>query len=408
MRRLATIIVLALLGIPSLAAQDRMVIETIEVEHPAGIPDRIILSEARLTAGEAYSEEEVRQAVHRIRRLPFVFLAAYRLEPGTDASSRRLIFTVKPGYRFNMSLDLLYQHEEDFDYGIIAPSLAYRTFLGNSNFEAGVGSSSFTDGGGDFRNFTLRYSGYDLFGTGTVVQLALARTLSRDARIELSPTARVVFPLTQVQSIVGNFTTTREEFDREFGIARTRVTTAIRRTDADILWTRDTTDDPYFTLRGTSLLAGPRLMQFEVDSPLVTGNPSTITPSQRRQRRFGLAYAGSHFLPLGQKSTIRMTVDGFAGQDRTKSLTARFVSSKTLIETRVFATAARNFGPFFGPDDSPGTPGRHRLEAGLAYQLRASDDDDQDATEHDYGFTAGYTYRHPRFFFRFSTIYYDR
>jgi hypothetical protein len=406
MRRLATIIVLLLFGF-SLSAQDRMLIETIEVEHPAGIPDRIILSEARLTAGETYSEEEVRQALHRIRRLPFVFLAAYRLEPGTNTSARRLVFTVKPGYRFNMSLDLLYQHEENFDYGNIAPSLAYRTFAGNSNFEASIGSSSFTDGGGDYRNFTLRYSGYDLFGTGTVVQLALARTLSRDARIELSPTARVILPLTQIQSIVGNFTTTREEFDREFGIVRIRVTTAIRRTDADLLWTRDTTDDPFFTLKGTSLLAGPRLMQFDIASPLVVGNPPTVTPSQRRQRRLGLAFAGSHFFPLGQKSTIRMTVDGFAGQDRTKSLTARFVSSMTLVETRVFATVARNFGPFFGPDDSPGTPGRHRLEAGLAYQLRASRDD-QDSTENDYGFTAGYTYRHPRFFFRFVTNYYDR
>ena len=393
-----------LLFAATLSAQDRTVIESIAIEIPSGIPDRILVSETRLTAGNAYTADEIRQAVHRIRRLPFVYTATYRLEPGDAPGASRLVLTVAPSKRFNTTLDLMYQGEERFNFGIITPNAAYRTFLGASSFDVTLGAFSVTNGGGDFRNLTLQYSGYDLFGTRAAVQLALAKAVASDERPDLSPTVRIAVPLTQVQSIVGNYNSFRQENTFNFGIQDIPVTSSFERAIAELLWVYETTDDPLFTLRGTTLAAGPRAILIEAISPRVDG--TIVSAIERDERQIGLTFNGQHFFPFGEKFALRAAADGFGARQRSETRVFDRESRSSTVETQLFFGAVRNFGPFFGPDESGGTPGRHRLEGGVAYRYRRASDDAGTFTEQDPGVTLAYVYRHPRFFFRLTGIYY--
>ncbi|HEX6178845.1 MAG TPA: hypothetical protein VF057_10840, partial [Thermoanaerobaculia bacterium] len=136
MRRLFVLLALAV----PLSAQQPIVIEGIEVQHPSGIPDRIIVSESRLTPGRSYTEEEITQATYRVRRLPFVFRASYRLEQGSSPGAQKLVFIITPLKRFNMTFDLGYERREDFDFITFVPNFGHRTFAGTSVFEIAAGA----------------------------------------------------------------------------------------------------------------------------------------------------------------------------------------------------------------------------------------------------------------------------
>ena len=407
MRLVAAAVALLLLSASSLSAQEKILIEDIVVEHPAGIPDRIITSETRLTEGSSYTKEEIRQAIYRVRRLAFVTGAMFRLEPGATPGGQRLVIVVAPTKRFNMSLDLMYRREEEFHFGFIAPNAGYRVFFGNSSFDATIGIASVTQGGGDFSNFIMRYSGYDLFGTRASVELSVTRTLeSRDLTSAIAPGLRVVVPINRLQSIVGTYNRIEEERTINFGITRVPGIVTFERAVAELLWSRDTTDDPHFALTGSALTAGPRLILVDTLNPIFIRNPERIEYRSGSDNQYGAAFAANRFFQMSEKSAIVATVTGSGAQERRVAGDVETRSDR--FESEGSVVAALNVGPFFKASEYLGYPGRHRFQAGVAARYFSSQSDLFTSSDTLYGATAAYIYRHPRMFFRFTANYYAR
>lgn len=61
MHRLLSVVAVSLVAMASFAAESKL-IWSIEVERPSGIPDRVVLSETRLNAGQRYTDDEISQA----------------------------------------------------------------------------------------------------------------------------------------------------------------------------------------------------------------------------------------------------------------------------------------------------------------------------------------------------------
>src|SRR5438105_4164036 len=84
---------LIFLALPAFA-QERFLIERIDVQHLVHASADVIRAESRLREGERYDESELRDANNRIKRLPFVLDAAFKLERGSVRDAYVLVVTV--------------------------------------------------------------------------------------------------------------------------------------------------------------------------------------------------------------------------------------------------------------------------------------------------------------------------
>src|ERR1043166_9407546 len=76
-----TILAVALACIAATAKS--FLIERIDVNAAKRIPAAAVLAETRIDAGKTYTEEQLEQAVNRVRRLPFALYAEGGLKPGS-------------------------------------------------------------------------------------------------------------------------------------------------------------------------------------------------------------------------------------------------------------------------------------------------------------------------------------
>jgi len=93
MKRLLCLLVL--LGCASAAyAEDRFLIERIDVRKLVHASADVIRAESRLQEGDSYAEADLRAASDRVRRLPFVLDAVFSLERGSVRDAYVLVITV--------------------------------------------------------------------------------------------------------------------------------------------------------------------------------------------------------------------------------------------------------------------------------------------------------------------------
>src|SRR5258708_2843926 len=92
----AAMVLLLLLLISPMSAEKpaRVLIERLDVRHLEHVSPEVIKSESGLREGQAYSENDLRAANNRVRRLPFVLDAAFSLERGSVRDSYVLVITV--------------------------------------------------------------------------------------------------------------------------------------------------------------------------------------------------------------------------------------------------------------------------------------------------------------------------
>ncbi|HEV2719296.1 MAG TPA: hypothetical protein VG323_04695, partial [Thermoanaerobaculia bacterium] len=91
--RAPALLLLVALALPA-HADERFLIEHIDVQHLVHASADVIRAESRLREGERYDESELRDANNRIKRLPFVLDAAFRLERGSVRDAYVLVITV--------------------------------------------------------------------------------------------------------------------------------------------------------------------------------------------------------------------------------------------------------------------------------------------------------------------------
>src|ERR1043166_10046101 len=97
-----TILTLALTLFAATASAKSFLIERIDVNAAKRIPAAAVLAETRLDAGKTYTEEQLDQAVNRVRRLPFVVYAEGELQPGSRPDARVLRINIDEIGRANV------------------------------------------------------------------------------------------------------------------------------------------------------------------------------------------------------------------------------------------------------------------------------------------------------------------
>jgi hypothetical protein len=111
LRAMTGLVLLLALALPAAAQEEppRFLLERIVVEglRRAG-SDRLVVAESLLREGSAYSEDDLRQAVFRIKRLPFILDAEFALRKGSERGRYELVIgveEVKP-YFLQLSTDV--------------------------------------------------------------------------------------------------------------------------------------------------------------------------------------------------------------------------------------------------------------------------------------------------------------
>jgi len=127
-------VVLLLVGCASASyAEDRFLLEKIDVRNLVHASADVIRAESRLQEGDSYAEADLRAASDRVRRLPFVLDAVFSLERGSVRDAYVLVITVSETRPLFFRYQLVpffqaSQHVSAFDNDIL---LGARWFAGS-------------------------------------------------------------------------------------------------------------------------------------------------------------------------------------------------------------------------------------------------------------------------------------
>lgn len=245
------------------AAEPRFPVERITVEGARYASAELIVSESLLAEGHSYSEEDLRDAIYRIKRLPFLIDARFALRKGSERGRYELVITVDEISPVFFGLDL-------------DNALAYTSFGGTSWHGQGkgtIGARWFAGrhgvlfGAVEGDEAQVGYTHYDLFGRRVFATFVYGRT-SKDfdgLRFEwdagdLRAESLIVrnadserftlltgFPLSTHQTL--RFRASSTEVDRD-EFVRLRERSTGRNRGADVQWIYDSTDDPVLPTRG--------------------------------------------------------------------------------------------------------------------------------------------------------------
>ena len=162
----------------------RFLIETITVESSRKASAGIIEAETLLKEGGTYSEDDLRQAVSRVHRLPFVLDATFSLRKGSERDTYELVIQANTArwFFFDRSVQLVgfdqtynlgsFGDDDSFSFGH-SGLIGGRIFVGR----AGVlyGSWGFQrDLTSDSDGARIGYTHYNLFGRGIAADVSFA------------------------------------------------------------------------------------------------------------------------------------------------------------------------------------------------------------------------------------------
>jgi hypothetical protein len=358
--------------LPALAAAEpppRFYLERVAVEGVRRASPEIIVSESRLETGIAYTEDELRQAVYRVGRLPFVLDAAFSLGRGSERGKYSLLITVEEVRAFFFGTDLSYSARGGALDGVLPDcdgpndllTAGTRLFAGQGLFFAAVGNG---------QDLQIGYERYRLLDRPIWLRLAVAREgcctatlrelgLDPAAAVWISDDASDRLELTVGVPLAGNHSLRVDASRLETGSATRRPldgTAAVSARDVEqreieLAWVYDSTDDPVFPSRGDALTAAIGLRWLEADlspSSLAAGTPAAGTPAAAMSsRRVGLSAFGARHWPLSARQTV--------------SLSLKLVASRSEIQNVPIESPPAEDGPA----ESGGAPGGG--QAGLTF-----------------------------------------
>lgn len=283
----------------------RFLIESIRIEGARYSSPRILVAESRLTEGRSYSEAELRDAMSRIQRLPFVLHTDFRLAKGTERGRFVLVIAIEETKPLFLRIDSLHNTIQTQDFKQpFAPrnpqfkevldhftndyyTLGGRWFVGAKGVVTAATDRStchFDRGlcGARDPGYSLGYTQYDLFGTrasvAAVVQYRefsfnLPAFIPGEGRRTASFGDHLIWQLTGAVPLFGN-NAVRATVSRQREMVNT---IHVNYDQGELAWLYDTTDDPLFPTRGTfaqAALESHRLLRYVTfTDPIRTTNP---------------------------------------------------------------------------------------------------------------------------------------
>jgi len=243
----------------------RFLLESVVVEGVQRDAVReIVAAESLLQPGREYSEQELREAVYRIKRLPFVMDAELSLRKGGAPGSYQLVITVEETRLFFYSADIgaaydgddrrYFRGEDRVDWGAGA-TVGGRWFVGSQGLVFGSLQGFDTVGPASAQ---VGYTRYNLFGRGGFASAALATDVSNesDSNSYLGSFALGV-PIVGNHSLRAdlNWYRSSDDFGGQSSTSESR--------NLELSWIYDTTDDPFFPTSGTRLTANAGYSEYE-------------------------------------------------------------------------------------------------------------------------------------------------
>jgi len=315
----------------------------------------IVIEESRLTTGRVWTERELRAAIYRIRRLPFIVRADFALRRGSARGLYALAITVEETrpFFFSQNADVIATSAQG-----ISAALGYG-YGGGANFHNGgtagarlfVGARNvfFASANAD-EGLQGGYTRYGLFGRGGSLTVSLLHSsfccshevlpLALDPgavvwSVESGDTAAlsVVLPLTGNQSLRGAASVSRRDAASRQGLFDDLFTdrpvflAGERRESrrAELKWFHDTADDPLFPTQGVTVSGGIELAQQTV--PVKTAGASIFDRAdvESEARLLALAATARESWPLSPRQSVsvggrlavgRSTIDHLQLADR--------------------------------------------------------------------------------------------
>jgi hypothetical protein len=333
----------------------RFLIETITVAGPKEAAANIVRAETLLHEGESYSEGELREAVYRVHRLPFVLDASFALRKGSRRGAYELVIEVQPArwfffdhwiraYGFDQPLDL-----EDETFRGDRSSAAIGGVAGARMF---VGRSGELFGAFDTRDgLQAGFTQYDLFHRGILASAGVSRELccvTEVLSLALDPTfsswsfesSRKIslgmsVPLGGRQSFQVALSDRRGQAGSHRGVlvdSPDQVRQAFSSTGelayqrAEAKWVYDTSDDPFLPTRGISLSAGVEAARFDSSDLLefMSEPPFDLQPVLPfHSEQVVAALSGNWHLSLSPKQTVSLMGRVFGGTSHLENLRLR-------------------------------------------------------------------------------------
>jgi hypothetical protein len=274
-------------------------IETITVETSRKASAGIIESETLLQEGGTYSEDDLRRAVARVHRLPFVLDATFSLRKGSERGAYELVIQANTARWFFFDrgihiarFDQLYTLGEFGDNDTLSGShsglIGGRIFTGRSGVL--YGSLGFQrDLASDADGTTIGYTQYNLLGRGIVADLSYARhdccstdvlpfgidpqLSSWDWEDDEQASLKLAIPLAPHRSLQLGWTERsgraddhRQVLEPIFGSVNDDVLGGEQDSrHLQARWVQDTSDDPILPSRGAVLSAGLEYDSYQVE-----------------------------------------------------------------------------------------------------------------------------------------------
>ena len=319
-----------------LGATPRFYIETVAVEGVRNASAEVILSESLLENGRPYTESELRDAISRIKRLPFLLDARFALTKGSERGRYRLLVTVEEAQTFFFGGDLVFNaFGNPLDAASAFDDQLNNTVTAGARFFAGQGL--FFAAVGDGEDLQVGYTRYQLRGRPVLLRLALARERCCPAqfvepgldpgfatwsstgdsdRVELT----LGIPLGGNHSLRfdASHLETESAVRRPLGGAMDSVVGVddVEHREIELAWVYDTTDDPVFPHHGEAMTAAIGLRQLEGDlatpalDRLDLGGIRLASPlaAEMSSRLVGLSLFGARHWPLSGRQTVSLSL----------------------------------------------------------------------------------------------------
>ena len=332
-------ILLLLLCAPVARAEERFLIERIDVRHLVHASAEVIRAETRLREGETYAEGELRAASDRVRRLPFVLDDTFSLERGSVRDAYVLVITVTETHPLFYQLEMVPFFDSrnaigpiDFDQ-----ILGARWFGGRRDVFhlAGLGHQSERPFETDYVALQAGYTRYGLFHDRAFATLTVNRLKPKgNGKAPIVPGALVGISLTPNQTLTVSYT------ENDSGGPNRRVDRIFEPRLA-----YNTTNHPYFPSQGSLISIAPVVAWVDsvdfLHTPVhdfdvaLDGHAARYWPLTEHLTAAAIADGG--FLQVDQKAggnrsfhiaygRAALQLSHTAGEDRRIELTVRGVS----------------------------------------------------------------------------------